>query len=96
MLTPEAALEHLCDDAMAVRNAALAQVFQDNGDALAQVAVERLQRSERIDTLSLAICQSGPARDCAAAALQASGLPARNALVLLEAFAKADPGRELF
>jgi len=96
MLQPDVALDYITDDASAVRDAALARILEGSNGIDATAAVDRLLQSERIDTLSQVIYRSADARTHAAKALLPSKIPARNALVLLEAFARAGPVRQGF
>lgn len=91
MLPPGAALDHVTDQASAVRESALGNVLKAPDGPTVIAAVDRLLQSDHIATLSELLSRSPIAGEHAARVLT-SAMPARNALVLLEAFARAQAG----
>ncbi|MEM1078204.1 MAG: hypothetical protein AAGI09_06720 [Pseudomonadota bacterium] len=84
-LSPEHALAHLGDEAMAMRHAAVDVVLAQGSDGLQRDMAAQIAAAERSDTLAYALAQSEPARDWLFARLSAEDLGDRAAFILLDA-----------
>ncbi|WP_420347759.1 HEAT repeat domain-containing protein [Pelagibius sp.] len=87
-LPPETAVDHLADDALTVRGAAVERVLAGTSGATVSSAVDRLLTAERSDTLAALASASERATAEGLSRLSRSKLPPRKALVLLNAFAQ--------